>query len=870
MKTIRPKLATIIFCVFFLVPVLVFAQYPKLEVELITNLSKISCLDDFEVKAKQINWQAFDFYKQEFLFKEILFSAPDTGYAITLIQGAGIIGFFAKTYDGGKTWNLDETLNYKLSSCIHLFGKDTVILMGKNFVSWYVYEYFQYHSYDGGITWDSIQTNLKIDLQKSFFLRPDIGYAVDSNGQTYYSNNLGETWENRGIIGNGDIIKIWFLDQKVGFILTSNELFKTIDGGNSWIVVKLPFEFGFTDLAFKDNIGFITGKLGIILKTEDYGNSWDFSNTRLLPHLNSIKIISCDSVFVVGDNGTILFSDNGGKTWNPQFSDTKEALNTIDFFDLENITIGGNFVFLKYYPPEIIADYAWQPTELLVSKQDNRANFYSTESTSVSVIGRCNSGNDLSAKLNVDVSLPGLFISHDSLANFENQIQLHTLTNTGTWKMSIDIIGETWFHDVYFINQDVGFIVGQFNEKGIILKSTDGGEIWYNIPQKIKLRLDDIEFVSPQVGYASGYLGYMVKTTDGGNTWFEIETPTKEDIKSISFIDEKVGYAAANNGNILKTTNGGVSWEVTKLNYDWAFKILFLNESDGFLLHNYSGFHSTSDGGKTWTEVEHDKFFDVMDIYFANENIGYVIGGMLGPFHYLKTIDGGKNWHQKIYSRGDLMTYNVVRFHDQHSGFVFNSIGEIIATGDGGQNWFVLDTLRHPLIDPGNIGYNIQGFHFIEPNKAIGISNGQIFHFKKSNDLKYSWYPYNSVLGKNRYHPWIPATGGRSYYCKIERPMGCEIWGMVEVDLLTNTKIIEYEDDLIVYPIPANKSLTVEYKNLHLYDRIELIDLTGKISFNLPISHYNQITITPNLTPGIYYLRLIGKETIMHKKVSFY
>ncbi len=867
MKTKKRTFSAALFCALLFVSFSAYSQYPKLEAELLTNLSQISCLDNFELEARQINWQNFDFFEQEFLFQEMLFSTPDTGFAITLIQGAGETGFFVKTTDGGKTWNFDETLNMQYTSNLHVFGKDTVVLIGTNWKSWYVYDYMQFHSFDGGITWDSAHTNLNIDLQKSFFLKSDLGYAVDVNGQTYTSTDMGITWETRGKINKGSNIKMWFLNEMEGFLLTSNVLFKTSNGSISWHEVELPSEIGFSDMVFQDSIGFITGKLGIILKTEDSGNTWQFSNTKLYPHLNSVEMVTKDSVFVAGNHGTILFSENSGQTWEIQHTATDEDLRTLFCFDTENIYAGGNFVFLKYFPPENLTGYNWEPAELLIKKQENRATFNSPESFLFVATAESQLGKQLSASLYVNIEWPGIFISHDSVANSQNQVQLHALTDVGSWKRSELNLYETWLHDVEFTDRKTGFIVGQFDIKGVILKTTDGGENWFHVPQKIKTRLDDVEFVSPQTGYASGYEGYMVKTTDGGNTWVEVKTPTDEDILSISFINENFGYAAANRGRVLKTTDGGETWEIIRLSYDWANKILFLNENKGFLLTNYSGFYSTTDGGETWQEVEHDKFFDVMDIQFVNDNIGYVVGGMLGPFHYIKTVDGGKTWKQKIYPRGTLTTYNKVCFHDQHSGFVFNAIGEIIATADGGQNWFVLDTLRHPNLTPGNFGYNITSFQYIEPNKAIGLGNGGILYFEKSSELKYSWYPENKVQGKNTPHPFVPANEAELYYCQIQRPSGCEIYGMLEVPVITGSLLLQNQADFNVYPVPARDFVTIESSELHLFDKVEFIDATGKIQFTQNISHMHKMTIYPKVKPGIYMLKLSGKEMVVLKKI---
>lgn len=867
---IRPLLL-VLYVLAILAPSKSFGQYPKLTIEQKTNLSYITCLDNFELESKQINWQAFDFSEQEFLFSEIQFTNPDSGFALTKIQGSGETDFFVKTSDGGESWDFDPLLKSQYASNMHIFGKDTIILLGKNRKSWYTYEYFQYHSYDRGLSWDSTQTNIDIDPQKSFFLHAKLGYAVDVNGQTYASTDMGATWETRGKINIGSNIKMWFQNKDTGFLLTTNALLKTNDGAHSWSEVELPSNIGFTDMQFHGNIGFITGKVGIILKTEDYGTTWHYSNTKVFPHLNGISIRSKDSIFISGNQGTILSSVNGGDTWEEQHADTKEDLRTLFYIDAQHIFAGGNFTFLKYYHPLHLTNYNWQPGELIISQENNLIEANSEEDRLFSVTANSDTGEQINASFTVKINSPGIFISRDSVPNHDNKLQLHALTDAGSWTTRESAMYETWYHDVEFTDKNTGFIVGQYNTKGIVLKSEDGGNTWFHIPQKFKTRLDDVEFINTTTGYASGYQGYMIKTSDGGNTWFEVETPTNEDISTISFLTEDLGYAAANNRKILKTIDGGESWEeIAELNYDWAIELLFLNEHKGFFLHNYSGFLSTVDGGKTWQEVEHDKFFDVMDIQFVNDTIGYAVGGMLGPFLYLKTIDGGESWNQEIFPRSTLTTYSTMFFEDEFTGFVFNDLGEILTTADGAQNWLILDTLRHPSVPPGLTGYNLNGFQFVDKNSAIGVGNGHIFHFQRSPNLSFTWFPEDLIEKGNTAHPFVTANESAIFYGQIEREGACGVYNAIEIEKFTSINQLPTTDYLKIYPLPAKDKITIETPDLNSFHKVELIDATGNIQFSENINHNNKVTIYPHIKSGIYILRLSGTKNTITQKISVY
>ena len=83
-------------------------------------------------------------------------------------------------------------------------------------------------------------------------------------------------------------------------------------------------------------------------------------------------------------------------------------------------------------------------------------------------------------------------------------------------------------NDVYFVNDSVGFAVG---DNGVILSSNDGGDNWTVVSSGTTNNLVDILFYNDTVGYicsmddgnpsngSSGVGGTLLKTNDGGNTW---------------------------------------------------------------------------------------------------------------------------------------------------------------------------------------------------------------------------------------------------------------------------------------------------------------------------------------------------------------
>ena len=848
-------------------------QYPYLHLELNTNLSKITCLDDFSIEAKQINWQLINPNVRTLIFQDLHFISPEKGYALAGVDGSAGERFFLKTTDGGKSWNYDQIIKYPYIYHIQLFGSDTIILYGKRIINYNTYEYhrYRYFSYNGGATWDSIQTNLTVDQSLTYFLNVKVAYCVDINNSFFSSTDGGIHWEKQSEVPIGFKMDLFSPSSGTIFLLNDNALFKSVDGGKTWRKIQLPIENGLTDLCLKESIGYISCRLGRILKTEDGGETWKIANSKLFPHLFKVEMQNKDSVFAVGNLGTILFSSNAGETWQVQYSENRDNLSEIQILNNDNIFTAGLFGLFKFHEPEIFIDYQWEPKNLIISSDKNKVTVNAAYDTRVSAIAKDSKGHKYSDSILVEINTPAIFISSDSITDKTSGIRLHALTDAGTWSLQKEEFSMVSYHDIEVISKDTLIIGGQYDANGVILKSTDGGKNWFHVRQNIDYRINDIEFVDSKIGYAGGYLGYLIKSVDGGDHWEKLVSPTGDDIKTISFVSRDTGYMAADFGKVFKTTDGGRTWKSHSLPYDFAFRILFLDEQRGFLIHNYSGFLSTSDGGETWQTVPHDKFFDVMDITFVNKNVGYVTGAMLGPFLYLKTIDGGKTWIERIFPRWTLTTYPTIRFKDEYSGFVFNELGEVLITGDGGQNWFILDTLKfnEPNLH-GSYGFTVNSFRFIDNNLAFGVGNGQIVRYEFSPDIKYQWFPDQNVSEVYTAHPLVPIDEAKAYYGQIFRNDECGVYDQVNIPEINVSATITDYPDIMIYPQPAHDELFIRSSKLSGFKVIRIFDVKGAVLFSKEIRGNNGLVVLkPGLTSGIYVIEISGDKQTIRKKIIF-
>lgn len=78
--------------------------------------------------------------------------------------------------------------------------------------------------------------------------------------------------------------------------------------------------------------------------------------------------------------------------------------------------------------------------------------------------------------------------------------------------------------------------------------------------------INDITFVSSDVGYAAANGGVIYKTTDGGFSWSVLSngTITVQNLNSVSFVDSTTGYFAGNSGALVQYFNGTLSLLVVR------------------------------------------------------------------------------------------------------------------------------------------------------------------------------------------------------------------------------------------------------------------------------------------------------------------
>ncbi len=185
-----------------------------------------------------------------------------------------------------------------------------------------------------------------------------------------------------------------------------------------------------------------------------------------------------------------------------------------------------------------------------------------------------------------------------------------------------------------------------------------------------------------------------------GQSWRVRPAVTNADLVAIYFTSATRGFIAGDEGFLAATSDGGRTWQKHTLSTaENINEIYFRNENNGYLAAGRKVL-ITSDGGTTWRETEIFRPADLrnnkpsfLSIRFADKKRGLAIGSMLNAKGnvidslVMRTTDGGATW-QRIIVPSKLELFHL-DFNGSSHGWIVGDQGIILATNDGGDTWRV-------------------------------------------------------------------------------------------------------------------------------------------------------------------------------------
>ena len=240
---------------------------------------------------------------------------------------AGDNGTIYNTNDGGVTW--EQAITNTTENIIKTTAADgnSIVAVGTNGLI--------LRSIDAGESWETISSNTTADLRGVYIASSGNGFAVGESGTILRTVDHGASWsviqENRG----NDLQCISMGDEDNGIIAgDGNNIFITNDGGLTWAppTSGFAFQLDFRFVRMLDrHMAFMTTTTGEIFKTIDGGNSWTMVYND--PEYIGFWRVNLVSTWLVsvGLQGKVIISEDLGSTWYPVESGTSNDLYCLNF-----------------------------------------------------------------------------------------------------------------------------------------------------------------------------------------------------------------------------------------------------------------------------------------------------------------------------------------------------------------------------------------------------------------------------------------------------------------------------------------------------------------------------------------------------------
>lgn len=300
----------------------------------------------------------------------------------------------------------------------------------------------------------------------------------------------------------------------------------------TWVQQSSGTTENLRDVFFIDaNTGWVVGENGSILKTTNGGKDWATQKVVKFAYFIGCYFVNSNLGWASGDGGLYKTTD-GGSSWNIQ--NGPSGLTKVYFNDQNNgWTVGGTDGSTPYVG-DIFRTTDGGNSWSHQTNNTSWARFYGVQF--------------------VDANTGWAY------AEVNNTV-VKTTNGGADWQIQMSYGDSFNIQSMYFIDNNTGWIGGNDGKTGSLMKTTDGGNNWTNKTPNLQYGLGYIKFFDSKNGMAAGQGRdgslAIISTTDGGENW-SIQPTTFPNgvagngLEAGFFLNKNTGWAVGDNGIILK------------------------------------------------------------------------------------------------------------------------------------------------------------------------------------------------------------------------------------------------------------------------------------------------------------------------------
>ena len=490
----------------------------------------------------------------------------------------------------------------------------------------------------------------------------------------------------------------------------------------------------------------------------------------------------------------------------------------------------------------------------------------------------------------ISISAQTTFISYDlpsdcyalQIGSFNNEISCLAAIN-GVYR-SVNS-GQNWskvygypdslinIRDISVINENTGFVVGEMNFKGLMLKTTDKGITWIRIPTPEINSFYGINFKGSKV-CATGNNGKMLVSTNQGNNWTLFQNEFSvwfNDICDVIVTEDAI-YSAYYD---IKKTQDNVNWNYVYFGGNLFYGIAKTNNrliAVGGNQENYPTLSYSDNDGVTWHDTELNTRGSFTRAELKNQNIGFACGNFSlseGGYNNMiyQTTDGGITW-QEIYNQ-----YNSSSILRDIS--IINNQAFIVAS-----HQIIRMTMDNPLpVELSSFSASVNNQNVTLKWSTASEINNSGFEIERSAHNS-EWATIGSVQG------YGTITSPKDYlYTDRELNTGDYKYRLKQIDYNGNYEYFDLQNEVVIgtpkqynlsqnYPNPFNPVTKITYSipsdgvvTLTVFD-IAGKEITTLVNKYQTAGYYSVDFNASALSSGVYFYRFQTRDYKETKKMT--